>query len=173
MCGIIAVHTNQYEAENSIKKRLLSSKTIDILTVRGLGIFALKDSLIKKTLMERAGQINVRVLFLNPSSKYVEVRAKEVGEEFAAFRQGILLCQGYLGELKNKYNVNLNAYMYDSLPTWRLNFIDNFVYVSSFLPSQEGHHSAMYEISSDKDYSLYSSFKRGFNNMCEVSEKFI
>lgn len=173
MCGIVAVHTNQYEAENSIKERLVSAKHIDILTIRGLGIFALKDSLIKHTLIERAGQINVRVLLLNHTSKYVEMRAREVGEDSSAFRQGIILGQDYLQELKNKHNIKINVYLYDSLPIWRLKFIDNCVYVSSFLPSKEGHHSAMYEITSEQNFSLFDSFKRDFDNMCEVSEKII
>jgi len=172
-CGIVNVHTNQYAAETSIREKLSSANSIDILTIRGLGIFALKDSLIRKILVERADQIKVRVLFLNPDSQYVARRAGEVGESAKAFRQGILLCQGYLTELKIQHKVHIEAYMYDTLPVWRLKFMDSALYVSSFQPSKEGHHSAMYELVANGDFSLYNSFRREFEYLITISKKYL
>ena len=172
-CGILNVFPDQYSGTTSIQSKANTSTQIDILTIRGLGIFALKDSLFRRKIIERKGQISIRVLFLNPESKYVDERAKEIGENAVTFRKAIILAQESIQELKNKYDITIQAAMYDALPIWRLIFCDQYLYVSSFLPSKEGHLSPMYEMTSEKELTLYNTFKREFEYLWGISKKFI
>ncbi len=162
-CGILEVYQNQNESEVKIKDKISTCNTLDVLAVRGLGIFGLKDSLIRDILIKRAGQMSVRVVFLSPYSKYMYKRANEVGEDIEAFRKGIILAQDFVRELKLRHKVNIKAYSYDSLPIWRLLFIDNRVFISSYQPAIDGHKSPVYEIIANNEYSFYSKFKREFD----------
>lgn len=160
--GIVNIYQNQSDAEDAIRTKLQTARAIDILTIRGLGILGLKESLLKQMLIDRAGQITIRVLYLNPNSIFVEQRAKEIKENHSTFVHGILLCQKFLSELKYIYKLNIGANMYDDLPIWRMIILDDTAFVSSYIPSCEGHNSAMYEIKSGQKYSLYCVFKRYF-----------
>ncbi len=170
--GILNVYPNQYLCTEAVKSKLDLVKTIDILTIRGLGICGLKDSLMWQKLVERAGQIQVRILFLDPNSKYVEIRARELDENTDRYKKGILLAQDSFRELKDR-RVTIEAKMYDALPIWRLMSLDQYLYVSSFLPSKEGHHSAIYEITAEEFSSLYNTFMREFEYLWSISTKYL
>ncbi len=167
--GIVRTHPNQDAAAGEIRKYLGAVTSVDVLTIRGLGIFGLKDSLLRSQLSDTTRQITTRILYLSPSSDFVEIRAREIGENTNTFRQGIILAEQSLITLQQTEMLGLQAAAYDALPIWRLIRVDKHMFVSAFLPRMDGHRSPVLELIDDSGDSVYHVFMRYFDDLWKRS----
>jgi hypothetical protein len=164
--GILKVYLFQEEAKEKIGMKLLShAKEIDVLTIRGLGIFGLKDSLLRQHILDHNDELKVRLLLLNPASSACSQRALEIKEDVNYFTGGIKLAINGIGELKRLNATNVEARLYNQLPVWRIIRIDDNIFVSSYLPSRDGHMSPMYRIQKGAVMSLFPTFVRQFDEI--------
>jgi hypothetical protein len=168
--GILKVYCSQEAAEPTIRRELLpNAARIDVLTIRGLGIFALTESLLHGHLKARAQDLKVRILLLNPESEACAKRAGEIKEDLAYFKGAINTAIEAVRDLKKLPGGHIDGRLYDEWTVWRLIRIDDCILVSSFVPNQEGHKSAMYRIHRGSSLSLFASFDRHFEAVWERS----
>lgn len=160
---ITDVSPDQNGFQNLLLEKFRHAKKIEIMVIRGLAIFSLKDSLFYNVLKDKnPNEFNIRILMLDPKSPFVEVRAQEINESKNAVTKGIKYSIGELIEVKDAKNLNLKIKVYDELPIWRLMFFDNSVFVSSFQKGKEGAKLPMYLFEKD-NFSQYDVFERYFN----------
>lgn len=168
------IYRNQSAADGDILRELEGTQQIDILTVRGLGILGLNDSLLRKPVMKSGDRkLRIRVLLLSPESSDVAARAREIGESDDAFKHGIHLALERLRELKDSSAHDLEVYLYETLPCWRIIAFDTSIFVSVFGQHVEGHRATMYRIDSSKKDTLALGYRRMFDTMCSPSRRVI
>jgi hypothetical protein len=156
--GIIDISPKQTPLAQNIVEEFRKAKEIKLLFVRGLGIIGLKDSLFWKLLPEKsAQQAHLKILLLSPYSKYIEKRAKEVGENIESARRGIQFVINQILEAKKRYSLNLELRVYDELPVFRIFILDDKAFISGFLDGIHGHDATMYFIKSS-ELSLFDFF---------------
>jgi hypothetical protein len=171
---IEGVYENQAVAEKEIQRLALNARTIDILTIRGLGILGLNDSMLRRQLFDKNnGRKRIRVLLLSPDGVQSPLRAKEVGESSEAFSHGINLAVQRMKELAALDHHDLEVYLYDRQPCWRLISIDQTHFISVFGPQIEGHRSKMYKINGAKRSTLHEALGRMFEEMCATGQRII
>lgn len=164
---------NQAAAADEIRAQAEQATAIDVLAVRGLGLVALNDSLLRPALERATTPARLRMLILRPDSDAARRRATEIGESHTAFIAGLELTIGRLRELDSASPATLEVYTYDTLPAWRLIAIDDTVYVSAFSEDREGHESALYKIVPTEVGPLYRSFRRMFDQMRQQAVRII
>lgn len=163
--GIIDIARGQAFFTQRIVSEFVKAKEIRILAVRGLGIFALKDSLFWKYLPEKsAQQARLRILLLSPRSRFVEVRARELGESVDGSRKGIELAINQLLKAKKRHNLNLEVRVYDELPVFRLFLMDDIGFISGFLDRTHGHDSPTVLMRAN-EFSFFDIFDRFFESV--------
>lgn len=167
--GIVALHPNQAACAELLRHLLESASRVDILNIRGLGLLALTDSVMRSTLARRRTQLSVRILTMSPTSAFVKVRATEVGDEPESLRSGIRLGKRSIDEMR-RGGVDITPRSYDRQAVWRLIVIDDRMFVSGFLPSIEGHDFPALELRHTGPKSLYSLFKRYFEELWDASQ---
>ncbi len=159
-------YAHQGVVADEIRRRASTATELDVLAVRALGIFALKDSLVRPALMDRETTLQVRVLLLDPDCDAAEHRAAEIHESPATFAAGIKLAIARLEEVAVAgLLVDLDVRLYSSLPVWRVIRVDNTTWVSSFGPAWEGHESAVYEIPYTPRGSFWAGYRRQFDDL--------
>jgi hypothetical protein len=163
--GIIDVTRGQVALTQRIVSEFVKAKEIRVLAIRGLGIFALKDSLFWKYLPEKsAQQARLRILLLSPRSRFVEMRARELGESVESSRKGIELAINQLLKVKKQHNLNLEIRVYDELPVFRLFLMDEMGFISGFLDRRHGHDSPMILVKRN-EFSFFDLFDRFFETV--------
>ncbi|KWX01749.1 Helix-turn-helix domain protein [Carbonactinospora thermoautotrophica] len=174
-CGEVAkVFRFQAAAADEIRDRAKAATRVEILAVRGLGILALNDSLLRPALTDTGDRtVSVRVLLLDPDSPAAERRAAEIGESVEAFTGGIRVAEARLRELADLPGISLEVYRYRTLPVWRMIGIDGTLFVSVFGEEWEGHESPVYEIRETPDGALYRGFRRHFEAMRADAQRVI
>lgn len=173
MAEIPEVFANQAAAADEIRAQAEQATSIDVLAVRGLGLVALNDSLLRPALERAATPARLRMLILRPDSDAARRRATEIGESHAAFTAGLDLTIGRLRELDSVGPGTVEVYTYDTLPAWRLIALDDTFYVSAFSEDWEGHESAVYKIVPTEAGPLHRSFRRMFGEMREQALRII
>lgn len=163
--GVLNVYPNQVAAESAISSALERARTLDVLSLRGLGLLGLRDSLLTSAILRRSGDLTIRVLLLNPQSKYVVERCREVSEDVGAIRNGILVACHGLSELKRTHSVSIEVRLYDAPPVWRLIFMDDRLFMSMFVNAMHGHNFPMSEVVYTGPLSLYSGFRKHFETL--------
>lgn len=165
---VVSVYAKQDAASEDIKQLAASAEELDVLAVRGLGLIALKDSLLRSHLARSTGRKGprVRVLLLDTKSPALADRAAEIGESTESLAAGITLSETRLRELSNV--CDLRVYRYKLRPTWRVIRLDDTMFVSTFDAGWEGHESATYKIMATGQGPLHRGFRRLFESM--VSE---
>src|SRR6266496_3390807 len=114
---IADIYENQAAAEEEIRRLAEDARAVDILTIRGLGIIGLNDSVLRRQLFSgTANRRHVRVLLLDPDSRHTRLRAEEIGESWEAFTQGINLAVQRMRELKIVGLHDVEVYLYDRRP---------------------------------------------------------
>jgi transcriptional regulator with XRE-family HTH domain len=162
---IAAVYAVQDRASTELREHAATAAVIDILAVRGLGLIALNDSLLRGPLEARSTPADIRVLLLDPDSPAVATRAAETGESPQAFAAGIRHALGRLADLASHPVIRLRTAVYDTLPVWRMLAFDQILYLSAFTPAAEGHRSGMYKLAAAGDGVLHAGFCRQFDDM--------
>lgn len=171
------VFRDQADAAGEIRNVAAQATAIDVLAVRGLGLLALNDSLLRPAVDGRAEavrlRVRLRVLLLRPGTSAALRRAIEVGESPEAFDAGLQLAVTRLGELGALDSVAVEVYQYEALPVWRVIAIDDTLYVSTFAESWEGHESAVYKIVPTAAGPLYRGFRRAFEDLRRQASRII
>jgi hypothetical protein len=165
----VAVHPNQAACAGLLRHLLESAIRVDILNIRGLGLFALTDSVMRGTFARRRTQLSVRILTMSAASAFVKSRATELGDEPESLRSGIRLGKKSIDEMR-RGGVNITARAYDRQAVWRLIVIDDRMFVSGFLPSIEGHDFPALELRHTGPKSLYCLLKRQYDELWDSSQ---
>lgn len=136
---IARLYAHQGPAADEIRLRAIDARELDVLAVRALGLFALKDSVLRPALMDRSTALRVRVLLLDPDCDAATQRANEIRESTASFAAGIKLAIARLAEVAAAgMPVDLDVRLYSSLPVWRIIRVDETTWVSSFSATWRG-----------------------------------
>ena len=161
------VFVGQSAAVTEIRAAATEAHDIDVLAVRGLGVIALNDSLLRPAIdsPDRKTPLRVRVLLSRPGSPAAASRAAEVGERPSTLDAGIDLAVARIRELGDLDHVTCEIYQYDTLPVWRIIGIDNTLYVSVFAEHWEGHESAVYKIVASPSGALHHGFRRMYEDL--------
>lgn len=171
---IAAIYQNQSYAEKEIRRIGSNAQIIDILTIRGLGIIGLNDSVLRKQLFSGTGpRRRIRVLLLSPAGRYARIRAMEIGESPEAFVHGIHLAIQRMKELAALNLHDVEVYLYDRRPSWRVIALDSSYFVSAFGLHVEGHRALMYRIDGARKSTLFDALSRMFEEMCETGERIV
>lgn len=168
---IVRVFGNQAAAATDIQATARTAARIDVLAVRALGIIGMKDSLLRPAFNESSRPIAVRVLLLDPDSNAAAARAGEIGESVEGFTAGIRMSIAQLRELSAVADVQV--WLYEALPIWRLFGLDDTLYVSSFTATWEGHESPTYKISTGAGGALYGGFRRTFTDVLAHAQRVV
>lgn len=165
----------QVDAAHDIRRLVAAAASLDIVAVRGLGLWGLNDSLLRAamTTPSRTEPLAVRVLILNADSEAAARRAAEIGESAGGFAAGIRLAEHKLAELKLHPRIVLEAYRYAALPVWRIIATDETTFVSTFDEGWEGHESPVCRIDDSSGRSLHRGFRRMIDELALTSERFI
>ncbi len=165
----------QVDAARDIRRLVAATSSLDILAVRGLGLWGLNDSLLRAamTTPSRTGPLAVRVLILDADSEAAARRAAEIGESAGGFAAGIRMAEHKLAELKLHPGIALEAYRYAALPVWRVIATDETTFVSTFDEGWEGHESPVCRIDVASGRSLHRGFRRMVDELAATSERFI
>ncbi|MGW6915469.1 helix-turn-helix domain-containing protein [Kitasatospora sp. NPDC054939] len=169
---IIRVYSDQASATAEIQRAARSAAELDVLAVRGLGLLALSDSLLRRDL-DRDGDPapHLRVLLLDPDSPAAARRAAEIGESVESLAGGIRLAEARLRELSAEGRVEV--YRYRTLPVWRIIRLDRTLYVGCFDADWEGHESATYKVLPTPAGPLYRGWRRQFEAIMDGAERVI
>ncbi|MFJ4792474.1 helix-turn-helix domain-containing protein [Kitasatospora purpeofusca] len=169
---IVRVYSDQASAAIEIQRAARSATELDVLAVRGLGLLALRDSLLRPHL-DRDGDEppRLRVLLLAPDSPALTRRAVEIGESAESLSGGVRLAEARLRELAEIGHVEV--YRYRTLPVWRVIRLDKTLYVSAFDTDWEGHESATYKVLATPYGPLYRGWRRMFDAMVDDAERVI
>jgi len=168
---VVRVFRDQAAASTDIRELARTADAADVLAVRALGVIALKDSLLRGSLTGTGREIAVRVLLADPDSAATAARAAEIGEAPETFASGIRLAIARLRELADR--VDLQVYLYDTMPIWRLIRLDETIYVSTFAEQWEGHESPTYKMPNIAGGALYRGFRRAFEDLCQRGERVV
>ncbi|MFJ6770913.1 helix-turn-helix domain-containing protein [Kitasatospora sp. NPDC091257] len=169
---IVRVYSDQASASAEIQRAARSAAELDVLAVRGLGLLALRDSLLRQHLDRDGGPApRLRVLLLDPESPAAERRAAEIGESTASLAGGIRLAEARLRELSDCARVEV--YLYRTVPVWRVIRLDRTLFVGSFDADWEGHQSATYKVLPAPHGPLYRGWCRQFDAMVDSGERVI
>ncbi|MFD8084093.1 helix-turn-helix domain-containing protein [Kitasatospora sp. NPDC059722] len=169
---IVRVYSDQTSAAAEVQRAARSAAELDVLAVRGLGLLALSNSLLRQHL-DRDGDTTprLRVLLLDPHSPAAVRRATEIGESAESLASGILLAEARLRELGEVGNVEV--YRYGSVPVWRIIRLDRTLYVGTFDADWEGHESATYKVLPTPSGPLYRGWRRQFEVLLDGAERVI
>jgi transcriptional regulator with XRE-family HTH domain len=162
----------QSDAKAEIQRHAADARAIDVLAVRGLGLVALKDSLLRGSVSDRDAMC-LRVLLLHPDSVAVAERAHEIGESTESLASGIRHAEGRLRELARVPGLDVQAYFYRHLPVWRVIRIDGTLYVSAFVARWEGHESTLYKLPPSPKGPLYNGFCRMLDSEYRSAERVV
>jgi hypothetical protein len=175
MAEVPQVFRNQTAAGGEIRSLAVQARRIDVLAVRGLGLLALNDSLLRPALQRttRKDPLRLRVLLLRSDSAAVHRRAAEIRESPEVFLAGLTLAEAKLHEVASMPRISLEVYGYDALPVWRLIGIDDTLYVSTFAEAWEGHESAVYKVVPTPLGPLHRGFQRMFEDLCDHATRII
>jgi transcriptional regulator with XRE-family HTH domain len=167
---VVRVYSSQAAAAEEIQRQAAEASELDILAVRGLGLIALNDSLLRASLSRPAGKgARLRVLLLDPDAPALARRAAEIGESAESLANGVRLAEARVRELVGRCEVSV--YRYRTLPTWRIIRLDATMYVSAFDGGWEGHESATYKVMETAYGPLYRGFRRMFEAMADDGER--
>ena len=169
---IACTFASQSEAKDEIRRQAADANSIDVLAVRGLGLVALKDSLLRGSVADREA-VCLRVLLLDPSSPAVAERAYEIGESTDSLASGIRHAETRLHQLAQLPGLDVQVYRYNHLPVWRVIRIDGTLYVSAFDARWEGHESTVYKLPPNPKGALYGGFVRTLESMRKSAERVI
>lgn len=164
------IFAGQQAAAEEIQEAVTQAARIDVLAVRGLGLIALNDSLLRQAFIR--GPRKGRVYLLDPDSGAARLRAGEIGESPASFTSGIRLAVERLRELAGDPGTELAVYLYDTRPIWRVIGVDEALYVSGFA-SWEGHSSTMYKLLPTAGGALHHGFRRMLDSLAATSKQII
>jgi transcriptional regulator with XRE-family HTH domain len=165
-------HQDAVEAE--IRRRATGAKQLDVLAVRGLGLLALNDSLLRPALTGRTAPLRVRVLLLDPDCEAAAQRAREIRESPPAFAAGIKLTIARLEELAAaESGLTVEVGLYARLPIWRIIRVDETLWVSTFAAGWEGHESTTYEVPQTPRGALWSGYCRTFDDLHANSRRVV
>ncbi|MGJ7905940.1 helix-turn-helix domain-containing protein [Actinopolyspora sp. H202] len=153
---LLATFPSQSSAVSDIQRAAATASMIEIVAVRGLGIVAMNDSLLRSVVSR--GCPTVSAVLLDPNGEAAQRRAREVGESWGVFKSGIELSVARLEELSA--HTDVRVYFYDMLPTWRVLTLDDVQFVSAFGENHEGHTSRMYKIAESSHGALHRGFRR-------------
>lgn len=167
---VVRVYETQASAGEEIQRHAAEAQEIDVLAVRGLGLVALNDALLRGALT-RPQPPRARVLLLHPDAPATAARAEEIGESAESLGGGIRLSEARLREIAP--GRDLAVYRYRILPTWRIIRCDTTMYVSVFHADWEGHESAVYKVMETPHGPLYQGFRRMFEALIAEGERTI
>lgn len=168
---VVRVYSAQAAATEEIRKGARAAAEVDVLAVRGLGLLALNDSLLRDALSRPADEPRprLRVALLHPESAAAATRAAEIGETPESMASGIQLTEARLRELGDCCDVEV--YRYRTLPTWRVIRLDTVMYVGAFDAGWEGHESATYKLIETSHGPLWRGHRRQFEALIQDAER--
>jgi transcriptional regulator with XRE-family HTH domain len=169
---VVRVYAAQNSAAEEIQQQARGAQELDILAVRGLGLIALNDSLLRTCLpREQGGKgLRIRVALLDPDSDALARRAAEIGESVESLAGGVRLAEARLRELLGDGR-DISVWRYRMLPTWRLIRTDSTMFVSAFDAGWEGHESATYKVMATPHGPLYRGFRRMFEAVIDGAQR--
>ncbi|MFE5868305.1 helix-turn-helix domain-containing protein [Streptomyces roseifaciens] len=166
---VVRVYSSQASAAEEIQRQASTATEVDVLAVRGLGLLALNDSLLRGAVTGAQAPLRLRVLLLDPDAPALARRAAEIGESSASLADGVRLAEARLQELSGVCDVQV--YRYRMLPTWRVIRLDTTMFVSAFDAGWEGHESAVYKVTETPHGPLYRGCRRMFEALIEDGER--
>ncbi|MEU8550184.1 helix-turn-helix transcriptional regulator [Streptomyces roseoverticillatus] len=166
---VVRVYASQVSAAEEIQRQANTATEVDVLAVRGLGLLALNDSLLRGAVAGAQAPLRLRVLLLDPAAPALARRAAEIGESPASLADGVRLAEARLQELAEVCDVQV--FRYRMLPTWRIIRLDTTMFVSAFDAGWEGHESAVYKVVETLHGPLYRGCRRMFEALIEDGER--
>ncbi|QIB47978.1 helix-turn-helix domain-containing protein [Streptomyces aureoverticillatus] len=168
---VVRVYGAQHAAAEEIQQQARGAAELDVLAVRGLGLFGLNDSLLRACLpREQGGRgLRVRVALLDPDSDTLARRAAEIGESAESLAGGVRLAEARLRELAGAGDIGV--WRYRMLPTWRVIRTDSTMFVGAFDAGWEGHESAMYKVMATPHGPLFRGFRRMFEAVIDRAQR--
>ncbi|MFD9075072.1 helix-turn-helix domain-containing protein [Streptomyces lasiicapitis] len=168
---VVRVYGAQHVAAGEIQQQAREAAELDVLAVRGLGLFGLNDSLLRACLpREQGGRgLRVRVALLDPDSDTLARRAAEIGESAESLAGGVRLAEARLRELAGAGDIGV--WRYRMLPTWRVIRTDSTMFVGAFDAGWEGHESAMYKVMATPHGPLFRGFRRMFEAVIDRAQR--
>jgi hypothetical protein len=168
---MVGVYPQRSAATTAIRDLANTASTVDILSVRGLGVIGLGDSVLRAHIVAAPRPMTVRVLLADPHSPTAAGRAAELGETAESFAAGTRLCLERLRDLT--IDANLTVHLYDAAPIWRMLALDQTVFVSSLAPQWAGHEAPTYKITEVNDGTLSRGFRQTFDDLRSRSKRVI
>ena len=167
---IVCIYGSQAESTEDMKKTLKNAHYLDVLAISGLGIIGLNDSALRRIVLSCGDKtIDIRLMLLNPESKYVTERASEIGNNVEAYKKGIEMGIAQAKALKESCPHNIHLYLYDKKPCWRVIRMDNNYYISVFDNKFEGRFANVYKIDGKNKGTLGRAFSRYIDSIIEDS----
>ncbi|MEU9338056.1 helix-turn-helix domain-containing protein [Streptomyces sp. NPDC048290] len=159
---VVRVYAAQSSVAEEIQQQAREARELDVLAVRGLGLIALNDSLLRACLprAQDGNALRVRIALLDPDCDALVRRAAEIGESAESLAGGVRLAEARLKELAGA--LDIGVWRYQTLPTWRLIRTDSTLFVGAFDAGWEGHESATYKVMATSHGPLFRGFRRMF-----------
>lgn len=111
----------------------------------------------------------IKILLLNPDSKFLIERARDEGESPSAWMSEIRATIERLKALAEREHINIELKLYDQYPIWRIaNFDDKEMSVHFFLKDQQGPQSQLLRIWKD-DNDLFNALELEFERLWDES----
>lgn len=150
------------------------SKKVKILMTRGVGVVDTEKGTLYQVIkaLPRDWDGEIRILLLNPNSKYIEDRANDIGISTETLKNQINTSANNLRELKKMYNLNLDWAFYDDKPLLRFILFDNCGFLTYWAanPERPLHPSRDIKIVTGP-HSLYRALSQHFDQLWEKSSK--
>lgn len=129
------------------------------------------EELMKKKIWEG---VHFKFLVLDPSSKYLEIKAQDEGDDPEAWKHDIYGSIRRLNRIKRETKADkIEIKKYDFLPIWRTIFIDNKIgYITYYPPGHRGKHAPVFLVTHGKT-GLYTPIHRTFLHYWEISAEVI
>lgn len=158
--GLIEIFDTRYSIFNHIKKYIKPNTQLDIC---GFGLRYFRDSQIEsiKKILDDGGRI--RILTVNPLSKVVQQREKDLNLISGTIRQEIFNLIEWIILLKKEYNTRIQLRIYDSLPLDFYMKINNNIYTGPYLVGVKSEGTITSKFI--KGYKGYDKYNILFNNI--------
>lgn len=162
---ISAVYLNQEEAQNEIIAAFRQARLVRILMIRGFAILGARRSLLRPILKEKnPSDFKMQLLMLDPCSSAALERTKEINETQNQMVEGIRHVEREIVEIRNDFKIDVEMRHYSDQPIWRIFFLDDLAFASSFQKGIDGDRTHMIKVQ-NVEGGFYGALERHFDTL--------
>lgn len=158
-------HRNESALLKHINELLEEAQIIKFLGIKGVNIFPGRHITEKEiAVVKNNRKKNIKILLLDPVSKYLEQRVQDIGHTSLKHKKDITHAVDDVETLiQEAKGINVEYFLYDFMPVWHLLFIDDRLFLAFYLKEVRGEDSPCIEL--QKDSPLYFAFDRYFDEI--------